>query len=318
MTSVPNNIYPDYCHSLSPTIGKWCPLLATDVQRLRTVGMFCDERALYHFNNHPVKWVRITGVVVAVDEFKGKRVFTVDDSSGMCIECTAVAPPPPPPVTDAPSLPPHLNQIASLMALQNNGTSKSADDRSKKEGKGGVDKGKEKMAGAEGKEGGKVAPSVQIPAVQWDEVDVGTVVKVKGRVGNWWDTIQIEVIKIEVLRCTDQEVRCWNEVLAFKRDVLSNPWVVSKEEEDNCRRAREKELRRARKGRGGKVVEERDKEERRKRKEAERREIERREEDIKRRKAKEEERLKAKAKVKKDPSMAVLKAAKGKYDALGI
>jgi hypothetical protein len=46
MTSVPPNtkpiIYPDYCHTLSPTIGKWCPLRATDVHALRDVGMFCD------------------------------------------------------------------------------------------------------------------------------------------------------------------------------------------------------------------------------------------------------------------------------------
>lgn len=276
--------------------------------------MFCDERALYHFDNHPVKWVRITGVVVAVDEFKGKKVFTVDDSSGMCIECTAVAPPP---ATDAPSLPPHLNQMASLMTVRNTGNSKIVDSTIKREGKGGENKEKEKTAGSKGKESAKVAPSVQSPAVPWDEVDVGTVVKVKGRVGNWWDTIQIEVIKIEALRCTDQEVRCWNEVLAFKRDVLSKPWVVSKEEEEKCRRGREKELRRARKGRVGKAVEDRDKEERRKRKEAERREVERNDEDGKRRKAEEEDRLKSKAKVKY-PSMAVLKAAKGKYDALGI
>lgn len=44
MTSAPT-IYPDYCHSLSPTIGKWCPLTATDVHRLKTVGMFCDGTA---------------------------------------------------------------------------------------------------------------------------------------------------------------------------------------------------------------------------------------------------------------------------------
>lgn len=346
MTSVPNNIYPDYCHSLSPTIGKWCPLLATDVHRLKTVGMFSDgmfvsfpiailqvspvvqsklyfdvrgycivymltrflrlERALYHLDNHPVKWVRITGVVVAVDEFKGKRVYTVDDSSGMCIECTAIAPPPPP-TTDAPTLPPHLNQIASLMHVHTT-TKKPADDKTKGDGK---------MSGLKGKEG-KVVPSVLSPAVPWEEVDVGTVVKVKGRVNNYWNTIQLEVIKIEVLRCTDQEVRCWNEVAAFKREVVNRPWVVSEEEEERCRKARERELRHARKGRVERKGGENSAaaEERRKRKEVERREEE---EEAKRRKTKEEEKkLKARAKMNSYPSMAVLKAAKGKYDALGI
>ncbi|KAG4437878.1 hypothetical protein IFR05_006638 [Cadophora sp. M221] len=264
------------------------------------------QRALYHFDNHPVKWVRVTGVVVAVDEFKGKKVYTVDDSSGMCIECTAIAPPPPP-TTDAPTLPPHLNQIASLMHVQT-AAKKPADDKNKAKGDGKISE-------------GKVVPSVLSPAVPWEEVDVGTVVKVKARVNNYWDTIQLEVVKIEVLRCTDQEVRCWNEVAAFKREVLSGPWVVSKEEEERCRRVRERELRHARKGRverqGGGNGAAAGVEERRKRKEAERREVERREEDARRRKAR-EEKLKAKEKMKRYSSLAVLKAAKGKYDALGI
>jgi hypothetical protein len=44
MTSAPQNltIYPDYCHVLSPTIGKWVPLCATDIHALEKVGMFCD------------------------------------------------------------------------------------------------------------------------------------------------------------------------------------------------------------------------------------------------------------------------------------
>ncbi|KAL2075419.1 hypothetical protein VTL71DRAFT_362 [Oculimacula yallundae] len=312
MTSVPNNIYPDYCHSLSPTIGKWCPLQATDVHRLKTVGMFSDGRALYHLDNHPVKWVRITGVVVATDEFKGKGVFTVDDSSGMCIECTAIAPPPPP-APEASTLPAHLNQIASLMQVQTT-TKKAEDEKTKKE---------EKLAGKDGK---KIVPSVASPIVPWEDVDVGTVVKVKGRVGCWWDTIQIEVIKIEVLRCTDQEVRCWNEVMAFKREVLSGPWIVSGEEEERCRKMRERELRHARKGRvgkdgrverkgggGGSTAATVGSEERRKRKDAERKD-----EEVKRRKVKEDERAKAKARSKVYPSAAAIKAAKGKYDALGI
>lgn len=33
-------IYPDYCHGLSPTIGKWCPLQAVDVHTLHSVGMY--------------------------------------------------------------------------------------------------------------------------------------------------------------------------------------------------------------------------------------------------------------------------------------
>lgn len=190
------------------------------------------------------------------------------------------------------------------------------------------------------KEDKKLAPSVQKPAVPWDDIDVGVVVKVKGRVTSFRDAIQIEVIKVEVLRCTDQEVRCWNEVRAFKRDVIGNLWVVTPEEEEKCRKVRERELRRARKRVGdkgkrrvevlrkdGTVIEDpverrrkNDKERTGEKRVVDRREVERTEQGMKRMKEREEEVLMVKVQKKKSafPSLAVMKAAKGKYDALGI
>jgi len=35
-------IYPDYCHDLSPTLGKWCPLRASDLGMLKDVGVYVD------------------------------------------------------------------------------------------------------------------------------------------------------------------------------------------------------------------------------------------------------------------------------------
>jgi endo-1,3(4)-beta-glucanase len=34
----------------------------------------------------PVKWVRVVGLVVAIDDYAGRRVYTIDDSSNACIE----------------------------------------------------------------------------------------------------------------------------------------------------------------------------------------------------------------------------------------
>lgn len=51
---------------------------------------------LYFHRNLPIKWIRIVGVVVAIDEFGTFRAFTIDDSTGACIEAvislTAPAP----------------------------------------------------------------------------------------------------------------------------------------------------------------------------------------------------------------------------------
>jgi hypothetical protein len=48
-------------------------------------------KPLFHHTNHPIKWVRLTGVIVAADERAGKCIYTLDDSSGVVIECVAVA-----------------------------------------------------------------------------------------------------------------------------------------------------------------------------------------------------------------------------------
>lgn len=43
-------IYPDYCHDLSPTLGRWCPLRASDLGMLRDVGVYVDgiSPSLFH------------------------------------------------------------------------------------------------------------------------------------------------------------------------------------------------------------------------------------------------------------------------------
>ena len=251
------------------------------------------EKPLFHYKNHPIKWVRVTGVVVAVDEYQGKNVYTVDDSSGMCVECVYVAPTPAPKDL-AIGVPAHLNQLAAIHQA-----STSASET-------------KKVTGIGEKE--KTAPSVQDPIVPWAEMDVGVVVKVKGRVGDYWKQIQVEVVKVEVLRSTDMEVKCWNEIMEFKRDVLGKAWVVTKAEEEKCLKLRNRELRG--KGKGiGKNKDEKRKEEREEAK-RKRKEMERREEDAKRRKEREET-LRAKNKVNY-PSLAVRRAAAGRYDALGI
>jgi hypothetical protein len=55
--------------------------------------MFLGEK-FYFFDALPIKWVRVVGVIVAVDEFAGRRVLTLDDSSGACIEACLLLPNP--------------------------------------------------------------------------------------------------------------------------------------------------------------------------------------------------------------------------------
>ncbi|KAI1644175.1 uncharacterized protein F4817DRAFT_347480 [Daldinia loculata] len=94
MTSAESLIfYPAYCFHLSPTINKWCPLRAADIHGLEGRPGFEGDNVFFSLN-HPIRWVRIVGVVVAIDEFYGRRIYTVDDSTGACIECGISVPKP--------------------------------------------------------------------------------------------------------------------------------------------------------------------------------------------------------------------------------
>ncbi|KAF5672921.1 hypothetical protein FCIRC_8205 [Fusarium circinatum] len=84
-------IYPRYCFHLAPTVNQWCLFRVTDIHELGQYEGFEGEN-FYFFGNLPIKWVRIVGLVVAIDEFASRRVYTIDDSSGACIECTISIP----------------------------------------------------------------------------------------------------------------------------------------------------------------------------------------------------------------------------------
>ncbi|UNI22552.1 hypothetical protein JDV02_008431 [Purpureocillium takamizusanense] len=92
MTDAPGpEIYPRYCFHLSPTSNKWCLLRAAEVHALDQHAGFEGEN-FFFYKNLPIKWVRVVGVVVAIDDFFGRRVYTVDDSSGACIEALITRP----------------------------------------------------------------------------------------------------------------------------------------------------------------------------------------------------------------------------------
>ncbi|KAM4062985.1 telomere regulation protein stn1 domain-containing protein [Hirsutella rhossiliensis] len=91
-------IYPRYCFHLSPTVNTWCLLRASEIHLLEQHAGFQGEN-FFFYQNLPIKWVRIVGVVVAVEDFAGpgknstsRRVYTVDDSSGACIEALLLVP----------------------------------------------------------------------------------------------------------------------------------------------------------------------------------------------------------------------------------
>lgn len=85
--------YPRYCFHLSPTFNVWCLFHAREIHRLDKYEEYEGEQ-FFFYGNLPIRWVRVVGVVVAIDDFDGRRVYTVDDSSGACIEALMMLQPP--------------------------------------------------------------------------------------------------------------------------------------------------------------------------------------------------------------------------------
>lgn len=136
-------------------------------------------------------------MIVAIDEYSGRRIYTIDDSSGACIECMVTIPTP---QTET-------NGLAD--------TGRKADQQS---------------------ENSKPLP---VPRLYVD-LDVGSVVDVKGGLSTFRDEKQITIERMIPLRCTAQEVALWEKRACFRKDVLDKPWVLRNREIRRCRKEAER------------------------------------------------------------------------------
>ncbi|KAM5346605.1 hypothetical protein ACJ41O_009610 [Fusarium nematophilum] len=186
-------IYPRYCFHLAPTVNTWCLFRAVDVHGLDQHEGFEGEN-FYFYGNLPIKWVRIVGVVVAIDDFAARRVFTVDDSSGACIECTVV-----------------------ISALGEGAKAEEA---------------------APNKVGMNPLPA-PAPGLYAD-IDIGSVVDVKGGISVYRDERQLNIEKMATLRSTAQEVALWEKRVKFQTEVLDKPWVLRRGDIRRCRKEAER------------------------------------------------------------------------------
>ncbi|KAK1719179.1 hypothetical protein BDP67DRAFT_504468 [Colletotrichum lupini] len=182
-------LYPQYCLQRSPTFNTWCLMQASDVHALKTVPEY-EVQNFYFYKNLPIKWARIVGIVVAVDDFPGRRIYTVDDSSGACIECTV-----------ATKTPPSDNSATNL---DTNGWFTKR-------------------------------PQPQPPADCVD-VDVGTVIDIKGGLAMFREEMQIRIEKVKILRSTEEEVALWEKRTRFRNEVLLPPWVLSERQIRKCKK----------------------------------------------------------------------------------
>ncbi|KAF5879520.1 uncharacterized protein Bfra_006728 [Botrytis fragariae] len=81
-TSALAPLLPPYLYELSPTIHKWCALRCADIVSLTTRGVYFEDKLIHHYLNHPIRYIKLIGLIVSIDTFARRRVYTIDDSSG--------------------------------------------------------------------------------------------------------------------------------------------------------------------------------------------------------------------------------------------
>ncbi|KAK0510962.1 hypothetical protein JMJ35_006514 [Cladonia borealis] len=168
-TPVPTSLtfYPAYCFSLSPTptYNTWARLTVAEVHALKQRAGF-EEQNLYFHLNHPIRWIRLVGVIVAFDVFPTRWIMLLDDSSGALIEVTCGRPAP---------------------------TVKAADP---------VDDFSNEIIEPDIPLAGVTATG---RTIDLHGVDIGTFVKVKGGIGSWKGEKQMHLERISIIRTTNEE-----------------------------------------------------------------------------------------------------------------
>lgn len=153
-------------------------------------SLWCSEQHLYFHLNHPIRYVRLVGVIVAIEDINLKyTVLTMDDGSNANIELKIVRIP-------------SEDRKAGIASTKT--TLKNVDVISHF--------------------------GVFEVMVDNHRLDIGTVVKAKGTISVFRGIKQLDLKRIWVVATTNEEAQAWDETAAYKQEVLSEPWRLSSAE----------------------------------------------------------------------------------------
>ncbi|KAF2874340.1 hypothetical protein BDV95DRAFT_604524 [Massariosphaeria phaeospora] len=187
-------LYPAYCFRASSTYNAWVKLTAADVQALRTEPGFQSQRIYFHLN-HPIRYVRLVGVVVAIDDITPKyTVLTLDDGSGSTIEVKIIR---------------LVAEVYNAVESPSNTVIDNVNVISEF--------------------------GVFEVTVDHQQLDIGTVIKTKCTISEFRGSKQLELKRAWVVPTTNDEAQDWAETAAFKQSVLSVPWRMSSAERKRIR-----------------------------------------------------------------------------------
>lgn len=78
-------IYPAFCFKASPTNFNWVKLSLSNVHKLTKPKGF-EAQNIFFYNNHPIRFVTVLGLVIARTETPRRTILTLDDSSGATVD----------------------------------------------------------------------------------------------------------------------------------------------------------------------------------------------------------------------------------------
>lgn len=223
--------YPAYCNKASPTYFTWVKLTASDIHHaLRTrpgsVNPNNNDNIAYQrqqghpstfllfYLNHPVQFVCIVGIVVALDDHDRFWLFTVDDSSGATIDVTY-------------RKPNKAEEQVEHRCIQQDGNDALAKVRT--------------VNACNNHDDDDTLNEARACVEVLSHIDVGSVVKVKGTISAFRSVRQIALERLEIVPDTNAEVRFWIQRTQLLTGVLSKPWNLSAERQKQLRKEAEGE-----------------------------------------------------------------------------
>ncbi|KAI9790437.1 MAG: hypothetical protein M1816_005101 [Peltula sp. TS41687] len=257
-TSPALKFHPPHLYPLSPTYSTWVKLTTSDIHNLQPHPSPSHRLLLpppppgghhdtyyppniYFHLNHPIRYVRLVGTFISLETYDRRWLMLLDDfTGGRVVEVVCLKP----------AVAATRGVIGGAGGVAGQGQPQQQQGEEEEE-----EENREQEGDVEG------VPRILLSK----DVDdlLGKVVKVKGCIGEFRGEKQVVLKRLSIIKDTNEEVACWRELCAFRKDVLSKPWVVDSEEEkrfvrdERRREEREKRRRRERRRRREKEEEER-------------------------------------------------------------
>ncbi|KAH8427538.1 OB-fold domain-containing protein [Aspergillus melleus] len=203
--------YPAFCFKASPTHFAWVKMMATDVHRLKRRPEFGDQSILF-YQNHPIRFVSVAGIIIARTEYPRLTILTLDDSSGATIDIVVYKADP--------------TTTAAAAAAQDSSVSASVS---------GPGQGTRQPPPSNGSIQSQwttthVAATDRNSAVNITSLVPGAVAQIKGTLSMFRSTVQLQLERVFVVRGTSAEMRFLDQCCRFLVEVLAVPWRLGEDE----------------------------------------------------------------------------------------